>query len=163
MALSGQSSCARVCPLLDNSGQTWILAQAGLSANDPTATCTAPPLIPWIIIDSPLSPLGQAVRLCKINVVGALFAAHYLRGWSCVVFVLQRLPLCCLSPSLELFRYPYLPRTPHVSLVKDRIPQRQAVGLLVLKLATTGSRVLSSTDLNRIYLGQVSKVRLAAD
>jgi hypothetical protein len=35
MALSGQSSCARVCPLLDQSGQRWILARDGLSAYDP--------------------------------------------------------------------------------------------------------------------------------
>src|ERR1035441_8551808 len=35
MALSGQSSCASVCPLLDQSGQRWILARDGLSANDP--------------------------------------------------------------------------------------------------------------------------------
>jgi hypothetical protein len=37
-AQSGQSSCARVCPLLDQSGQKWILARNRLSANDPTAT-----------------------------------------------------------------------------------------------------------------------------
>jgi tetratricopeptide (TPR) repeat protein len=30
-----QSSCARVCPLTDQSGQRSILAGAGLSANDP--------------------------------------------------------------------------------------------------------------------------------
>ena len=34
MTLSEQSSCARVCPLTERS----ILAGAGLSANDPTAT-----------------------------------------------------------------------------------------------------------------------------
>ena len=39
MALSGQSSCARVCLLLDQSGQRWILAGDGLSANDPQRTC----------------------------------------------------------------------------------------------------------------------------
>jgi hypothetical protein len=38
MALSGQSSRTRVCPLLDQSGQKWILARVGLFANDPTAT-----------------------------------------------------------------------------------------------------------------------------
>src|ERR1019366_7966305 len=38
MALSGQSSCAHVCPLLDQSGQIWILACDGLSAYDPQAT-----------------------------------------------------------------------------------------------------------------------------
>jgi len=38
MALSGQSSRTRVCPLLDQSGQTWILGRDGLSAFDPTAT-----------------------------------------------------------------------------------------------------------------------------
>jgi hypothetical protein len=38
MALSGQSSCASVCPLLDQSRQKWILACDDLSANDPTAT-----------------------------------------------------------------------------------------------------------------------------
>ena len=41
MALNGQSSCAHVCPLLDQSGQQWILARDGLSANDPTATLAA--------------------------------------------------------------------------------------------------------------------------
>jgi hypothetical protein len=38
MALSGQSSRTRVCPLSDNSGQRCILARDGLSAFDPTAT-----------------------------------------------------------------------------------------------------------------------------
>ena len=38
MALSGQSSCAHVCPLLGQSGQIWILACDGLSAYDPQAT-----------------------------------------------------------------------------------------------------------------------------
>jgi len=38
MALSGQTSCARVCPLSDHSGQQWILARDGLSANDPQRT-----------------------------------------------------------------------------------------------------------------------------
>jgi hypothetical protein len=38
LALSGQSNRTRVCPLLDQSGQTWILARDGLSAFDPTAT-----------------------------------------------------------------------------------------------------------------------------
>jgi hypothetical protein len=38
LALNEQSSRARVCPLLDQSGQSWILAREGLSANDPTAT-----------------------------------------------------------------------------------------------------------------------------
>ena len=33
MALSGHSNCARVCPLLDKSGQRRILARDGLSAN----------------------------------------------------------------------------------------------------------------------------------
>ena len=32
LALSGQSSRTRVCPLLDQSGQKWILACNGLSA-----------------------------------------------------------------------------------------------------------------------------------
>src|SRR5450631_4204042 len=41
MALSGQSSCARVCPLLGNSGQGWVFARVGLVANDPTATLAA--------------------------------------------------------------------------------------------------------------------------
>jgi hypothetical protein len=35
LAQSGQSSCARVCPLLDQSRQNWILARDGLSAFDP--------------------------------------------------------------------------------------------------------------------------------
>ena len=39
MALSGQSNCARVCPLLDQQRtKVGILAGDGLSANDPTAT-----------------------------------------------------------------------------------------------------------------------------
>ena len=38
MALSGQSGPPHVCPLLDQSGQRWILARDGLSAYDPTAT-----------------------------------------------------------------------------------------------------------------------------
>jgi hypothetical protein len=35
LALSEQSSCVRVCLLLDQNGQTSILDRAGLSANDP--------------------------------------------------------------------------------------------------------------------------------
>jgi hypothetical protein len=35
LALNGQTNRARVCPLLGNSGQRWILASDGLSANDP--------------------------------------------------------------------------------------------------------------------------------
>jgi hypothetical protein len=38
LALSGQSSCAHVCPLLDQNGQKWVLARAGLSAYDPQWT-----------------------------------------------------------------------------------------------------------------------------
>jgi hypothetical protein len=38
MALSGQSSRTRVCPLLDQSGQTWILGRDGLSTFDPKRT-----------------------------------------------------------------------------------------------------------------------------
>jgi hypothetical protein len=38
MAQSRQSSRSRVCPLLDPSGQRWILARDGLSAYDPTET-----------------------------------------------------------------------------------------------------------------------------
>jgi hypothetical protein len=38
LALSGHSNFARICPLLGNSGQPWILARDGLSAFDPTAT-----------------------------------------------------------------------------------------------------------------------------
>jgi hypothetical protein len=38
VALSGQSSCARVCPLLDQSGQRPILALNCSAAIDPTAT-----------------------------------------------------------------------------------------------------------------------------
>ena len=41
MALSGHSKRTHVCPLLDQSGQRWILARDGLSANDPTATLAA--------------------------------------------------------------------------------------------------------------------------
>jgi hypothetical protein len=36
--LSGQSNRTRVCPLLDQSGQWWILARDGLTANDPKRT-----------------------------------------------------------------------------------------------------------------------------
>jgi hypothetical protein len=35
LTLSGQSSSARFCPLLDQSGQRLISARDGLSANDP--------------------------------------------------------------------------------------------------------------------------------
>jgi hypothetical protein len=38
LALNGQSSRTHFCPLLDQSGQKWILARDGLSAFDPTAT-----------------------------------------------------------------------------------------------------------------------------
>src|ERR1700681_2766304 len=38
LALSGHSNRAHVCPLLDQSGQEWILARVGLSANDPKRT-----------------------------------------------------------------------------------------------------------------------------
>jgi hypothetical protein len=38
MAQSGHCKSARVCPLLDQSGQRWIFARGGLSAYDPTAT-----------------------------------------------------------------------------------------------------------------------------
>jgi hypothetical protein len=38
MAQSGHSNRSRVCPLLDNSGQNWILDRDGLSANDPKPT-----------------------------------------------------------------------------------------------------------------------------
>jgi hypothetical protein len=38
MALSGQSNHARVCPLSDQSRQSWILARDGLSAFDPKQT-----------------------------------------------------------------------------------------------------------------------------
>src|ERR1700688_1503415 len=33
-----QSNATRVCPLLDHSGQRWVLARDGLSANDPERT-----------------------------------------------------------------------------------------------------------------------------
>ena len=32
--LDGQINRARVCPLLDQSGQSWLSARGGLSAND---------------------------------------------------------------------------------------------------------------------------------
>src|SRR5450759_1118750 len=38
MALNGQTLSAIECPLLDQSGQSWILARDGLSANDPKRT-----------------------------------------------------------------------------------------------------------------------------
>jgi hypothetical protein len=38
LALSGQSDRTRFCPLLDQSGQRWILARDGLSAYDPKRT-----------------------------------------------------------------------------------------------------------------------------
>ena len=43
LALSGHFNRSRVCPLLDKSGQSWILARDGLSANDPKRhwLCTA--------------------------------------------------------------------------------------------------------------------------
>jgi hypothetical protein len=36
--LADKRGTATICPLLDNSGQRWILARDGLSAFDPTAT-----------------------------------------------------------------------------------------------------------------------------
>jgi hypothetical protein len=36
--LADNRGTATFCPLSDNSGQTWILAGDGLSANDPYAT-----------------------------------------------------------------------------------------------------------------------------
>jgi hypothetical protein len=41
LAQSGQSDRTCVCPLSDNSGQPWILARDGLSANDPKRTLVA--------------------------------------------------------------------------------------------------------------------------
>jgi hypothetical protein len=41
LALNGQASHASFCPLLDQSRQSQILAQDGLSANDPTRTLDA--------------------------------------------------------------------------------------------------------------------------
>jgi hypothetical protein len=38
MAQSRHSLRRKFCPLSDNSGQRWIFARDGLSANDPTAT-----------------------------------------------------------------------------------------------------------------------------
>jgi hypothetical protein len=38
LAQSGQLDRARVCLLLDNSGQSWVSAGNGLSANDPKRT-----------------------------------------------------------------------------------------------------------------------------
>jgi hypothetical protein len=38
LALSEHSKHARKCPLLDQSGQIWLLARDGLSAFDPSAT-----------------------------------------------------------------------------------------------------------------------------
>jgi len=38
LALSGQSDRTHVCPLLDQSGHSLILALGGLSANDPKRT-----------------------------------------------------------------------------------------------------------------------------
>jgi len=38
LALSGQTDRTHVCPLLDNSGQMWILPRDGLSAYDPNRT-----------------------------------------------------------------------------------------------------------------------------
>ena len=38
LALNGQSNRTRVCPLLDQSRQRWILARNGLSAFDPKRT-----------------------------------------------------------------------------------------------------------------------------
>jgi len=35
LAHSGQTSRARFCPLLDQSGQRWVLIRYGLSAYDP--------------------------------------------------------------------------------------------------------------------------------
>jgi hypothetical protein len=43
LALNGQFTRAGVCPLLDQSGQSRILARDGLSAFDPKRTFFAPP------------------------------------------------------------------------------------------------------------------------
>jgi hypothetical protein len=41
LALSGHFDRIRLCPLLDQSRQKWILACDGLSANDPKRTLTS--------------------------------------------------------------------------------------------------------------------------
>src|ERR1019366_3129732 len=46
LPLSGQIECTHFCPLLDNSGQQWILACGGLSAR-------------------PISDIGCALRQCS--------------------------------------------------------------------------------------------------
>jgi hypothetical protein len=65
LALSGQTDRARVCPLLDKSGQRWIFARDGLSAFDPTATLA---VHCGIIFDAGFSPY-QSTRLSRYNAV----------------------------------------------------------------------------------------------
>jgi hypothetical protein len=65
LALSGQSSCARVCPLSDKSGQNSILAGGGLSAYDPSATLA---VHCGNDFDAGVSPY-QSARLSRYNTV----------------------------------------------------------------------------------------------
>ena len=67
LALSGQSSCARVCPLSDKSGQNSILAGGGLSAYDPSATLA---VHCGNGFDAGFSPY-QSTRLSRYNVVSS--------------------------------------------------------------------------------------------
>jgi hypothetical protein len=62
LAQSGQSSCARVCPLLENSGQRWILARDGLSVNDPKQTAVA----------ASVQPTARQCHVCIGNDVSIL-------------------------------------------------------------------------------------------
>jgi len=43
MALSGQTNCAGVCPLLGNSGHWWASELNGLAVNDPKRTLLEEP------------------------------------------------------------------------------------------------------------------------
>ena len=63
MALNGQISFAGFCPLSDNSGQRWILAGDGLSANDPGRVKTRSVLFVGGVSGDP----GGIVRLGAAN------------------------------------------------------------------------------------------------
>jgi hypothetical protein len=60
LALNGHSNRAHVCPLLDQSGQTWILARDRLSAYDPTATLAVHCGIGFDAVGRPYATLVKA-------------------------------------------------------------------------------------------------------
>jgi hypothetical protein len=63
LALSGQSDRARVCPLLNQSGQSRVLARCGLSAFDPKRTCRHLCRGATVVIKKVLSKLVQLQQI----------------------------------------------------------------------------------------------------